>query len=417
MRLMLLLLSFLLFLSFSGRSADWPCWRGPDGLGISTEKGVPDRWDHEKNIGWRVPLPGKGASSPIVVGARVYVTSQTSDNGLHVIALDRDNGAIAWDKEIGRGRLSANNLHNMATPTAVSDGKSIWAIFGTGDLAELNANGEVLWQRNLVSEYGKYHSNHGYGSSPMLLDGRLFVVCMHQGPSYVLAIDAHTGKNLWKKDRNLEPKDEAQDSYSSPIFLRSRNETQMIVAGAESINAYDPKSGQELWMANGMSVPHHAGRTIAGPVAGEGMVVNVASGFQNRGYTVAFKADGQGNISQAHKAWTQNRFSSDCPTPVIYAGKLFTIRDDGNASCLDLKSGEPYWQERIFSENVKVSPVAADGKVYFTSGQANCYVLKASEKFSMISTNRLNESTLSTPAISNGKLFIRTDAALYCIRN
>src|SRR5439155_25751153 len=138
-----------------------------------------------------------------------------------------------WDHEIGRGKLHANNLHNMATPTPAADGGRVWAMFGTGDLACLDGGGKVLWHRNLVKEYGEYKTNHGYGSSPMLYDGKLFVVCMHQGPSYVLAIDANTGKNLWKQDRNLEPTDEAQDSYSSPLFLRSGGHTQMILEGAE----------------------------------------------------------------------------------------------------------------------------------------------------------------------------------------
>ena len=414
MRAILFLL--LAFLVTGLSAADWPCWHGPDGLGVSSEKGLPQEWSKEKNIAWKISIPGKGASSPIIVGQRVYVTSQTPDTGLHLLAIDRDKGAILWDREIGRGKLSANGLHNMATPTPVSDGKSIWAMFGTGDLAALDQEGKILWQRNLVTEYGNYKFNHGYGSSPMLLENRLFVTCMHQGPSYFLAVDAITGKNLWKKDRNLEPKDEAQDSYSSPIFLRKGRDVQVVLAGAEAINAYDPKTGAELWNASGMKVPHHAGRTIAGPTAGDGMVINVASGFQNRGYTVAFKTGGKGNISESQKLWTQDRFSSDCPTPVIYEGKLFTIRDDGNASCLNLKTGEPYWQERLFSENVKVSPVAADGKIYFTSGQANCYVVKASEKFSAFATNRLNEATLSTPAISNGKIFIRTEGSLYCVQ-
>jgi len=416
MRFILVFVAFLQAGLLSSPGADWPCWHGPDGLGVSKEKTLPEQWSKEESIAWKVALPGKGASSPIITGNRVYVTSQTADTGLHVIAIDRDKGEPLWDKEIGRGKLSANNLHNMATPTPVSDGKTVWTMFGTGDLAALDSEGKILWQRNLVTEYGKYKFNHGYGSSPMLLDGRLFVVCMHQGPSYFVAIDAKSGKNLWKKDRNLEPKDEAQDSYSSPIFLRSGRSPQVVLAGAQSINAYDPKTGDELWIASGMKVPHPYGRTIAGPAAGDGMVVNIASGFQNRGYTVGFKAGGKGDITESHKAWTQSRYSADCPTPVIYNGKLYSIRDDGNASCLDLKTGEPYWQERLFSENVKVSPVAADGKVYFTSGQANCYVVKASEKFSAISTNRLNESTLSTPAISDGRIFIRTDANLYCVR-
>ena len=396
------------------QAADWPCWRGPDGLGVSNEKNLPIRWSTE-SLAWKIALPGKGASSPIVVGDRIYVTSQTDDSGLHVLAIDRRDGRLIWDREIGRGRLPSNNLHNMATPSPVSDGDRVWVMFGTGDLACLDREGKVLWQRNLVKEYGEYKTNHGYGSSPMLLDGKLFIACMHQGPSYLLALEGRTGKNIWKKDRNLEPTDEAQDSYSSPIFLRGERKPQVVLAGAESVNAYDPQTGEEVWIYRGMKVPHHAGRTISGPAAGDGLILAVASGFQNRGYTVAVKSGGKGDVSATHKLWTQTQYSPDCPTPVIYEGNVFSVRDDGMASCLDLKTGEPHWQERLFKENVKVSPIAGDGKVYFTSGQGNCVVVKAAPTLEILATNELRAATLSTPAISQGSLFFRAQDHLYAV--
>ncbi len=170
-------------------------------------------------------------------------------------------------------------------------------------------------------------------------------------------------------------------------------------------------------MCGGFKVPHPYGRTISGPTAGEGVLVAVASGFQNRGFTVAVKTGGKGNITETHRLWTCSKFSPDCPTPVIYQGKLFFIRDDGMASCLDLKTGEPYWQERLFSADVKVSPVAGDGKIYFMNGQGNCAVVKAGAKLEVLATNELNEATLSTPAISAGRLFVRTDGHLYCVKN
>lgn len=415
-----MLMRFLapLLLSFAGlllpvHAADWPCWRGPNGLGVSEEKNLPVEWTAEKNISWKAELPGQGASSPIVVGERVYLTLQTEDSGLHALAFDRTTGHLVWDREVGRGRLHANGLHNMATPTPVADGHNIRVMFGTGDVASLDLEGNILWKRNLVSEYGAFKTNHGYGSSPMLENGRLFIVCMHQGPSYVLALDAKTGKNIWKKDRNSGLTDEAQDSYSSPVFFCVAGKTQLVLEGAESVTAYDPANGDELWNSGGLKVPHHAGRTISGLTASDGVLIAVASGFQNQGFTEALAPDQK--PTAVHKLWTQKKFSPDCPTPVIYQGNLYMMRDDGNASCLDLKTGEPHWQERLFSENVKVSPVAADGKVYFFSGQGNCYVVKASPSFSVLATNQFNQSTLSTPAISHGSIFLRTQGFLYCV--
>src|SRR6185369_6505856 len=282
-------------------AADWPSWRGLDGLGVSTEKNLPTEWSKDNNIAWKRGIPGKGASSPIVAGNRLYLTTQTEDTGLHLLSINRQSGEIVWDREIGRGKLHANNLHNMATPTPVSDGDFVWVLFGTGNLACLDRDGKMIWQRNLVKEYGEYKTNHGYGSSPMLFAGKLYIACMHQGPSYLVAVDAKTGKNVWKKDRDLEPKDEAQDSYSSPIFYRATGRTQIILAGAESVNAYDPATGEQIWICGGLKVPHPYGRTISGPTAGEGVLITVASGFQNRGYTVAVKDGGKGDISASHK--------------------------------------------------------------------------------------------------------------------
>jgi outer membrane protein assembly factor BamB len=396
-------------------AADWSNWRGPDGLGVSPDKGFPLEWSRSKNVAWTATVPGKGSSSPVVVGDRVYVTAQTEDTGMHVMALDRKTGAVVWDREVAKGRAKAHQLHNMATPTVVADPRHVWALFGTGDLACADRDGKIVWQRNLGKEYGAYNANHGYGSSPMLLDGRLYVAWMHQGPSYLLAVDAATGKDVWKKDRDHGAKDEAKDSYSSPLFLRSGGRTEVVLAGAGAVDAYEPATGTQRWSAKGFEVPHPYGRTIAGATAGEGLVVAVASGFQNRGRTVALRAGGEGDVTTSHRAWTFDKFSPDCPTPVIHRGLLFTIRDDGMASCVDLKTGEPHWQERLFTENVKVSPVAAAGRIYFTSGQGNCAVVKAAAKFEVLARNERGEETLSTPALSDGRIYLRTVAGVACI--
>lgn len=397
-------------------AADWAGWRGKDGLGVSPEKDVPLEWSKDRNVAWLRPLPGRGASSPVVVGGRAYVTTQTEDQGLHVMAVDVATGSVAWDIEVARGRLPSHELHNMATPTPVSDGQRVWVLFGTGDLACLGLDGAVQWQRNLVKDFGPLKTNHGFGPSPVLEDGRLFVVRMHQGAdSYVLAIDARTGKDAWRKDRSYPAKDEGKDSYSTPIVHRWGGRTELVVAGAEALDAYDPATGNRLWKLGGLNVPHPYGRTIAGPTAADGVIVAVASGFQNRGYTVAVKAGAQGEVPADGRLWTSTRFSTDCPTPVIVDGMLFSIRDDGMASCLDLRTGEARWQERLTSDNVKVSPVAAAGRVYFTTGQGNTIVVRAAPRLEVLARNPLNEYTVSTPAISNGRIFLRTEAGLRAI--
>lgn len=403
-------------LSLNLPAADWAGWRGPDGLGVSSEKSAPLSWSKDRNVAWKAAVPGRGASSPIVVGDRVYLTTQMPDTGLHLLAYERATGKLAWDHEVARGQLPAHDLHNMATPTPASDGRRIWVLFGTGDLVCVEADGKAVWRRNLTREFGPLKTNHGYGSSPMLDGNRLYVVRMHQGAdSFVLAVNAATGETLWKQDRSLPARDEGKDSYSTPIFHRHAGRMEVVVAGAEVLDAYAPDTGEKLWSVKGLEVPHPYGRTIAGPTAGEGVVVTVASGFQNRGYTVGVKAGGKGDITASHKLWTSPRYSADCPTPVIANGLLFSIRDDGMASCLDLKTGESRWQERLFTDNVKVSPLAVAGRVYFTSGQGNTVVVRAAPQFEVLSRNDLKEYTVSTPAFSGGCFYLRTESGLYCL--
>ena len=415
MNLRLLLPAVVAALALVSQAADWPAWRGMDGLGVSPEKGLPLEWSHEKNVAWRTVLPGRGSSSPIVVGGRVYVTTQTEGKSLRVLALDAATGALAWDTEVASGALHAHDLHNMATPSAVSDGKSVWVLFGTGDYARLDLDGKVVWHRNFVKEIGPIRTNHGYGTSPVLLDGRLYLTLMHQGPSWLLAVEAATGKELWRKERSFGAEQEAQDSYSTPFVLRHEGRTELVVAGGEVLNAYVPATGEESWRFGGLKVPHPYGRTIAGPTGGEGVVVVVSSGFQNRGSTTAIRAGGKGDITATHRLWNQAKFSADCPTPLIHDGLLYSVRDDGMASCLDLKTGEPQWQERLFSDNIKVSPVVGDGRVYFQSGQSQCVVVAAGRKFEVLARNSLKESTQATPAIAGGRIYLRTDEALYAI--
>jgi outer membrane protein assembly factor BamB len=410
------LFASLLMISHSIQAAHWSAFRGSDGTGVSSENGFPLSWSTEKNIAWKSALPGRGTSSPVVHGNLIFVTTQLENEDLVTLAFDLKTGRQIWEKKIGNGRLPTHDFHNMATPTPVTDGKHVWVFFGTGDLVCLTVKGEEVWRRNLRTEYADYNTNHGMGNSPLLHNGSLFIACMHQGPSYLLALNAATGKKLWKKERNLEAREEGNDSYSTPIVVNVEGHDQIVLSGAEHLNAYNPATGKEIWRVGDLQVPHPYGRTISGPTAGEGKVITVASGFRNQGFVVGVTPVPNGDAVVVEHDWKQKRYAPDCPTPVIYDGKIFTIRDDGMASCIDIQTGKAHWQERLFTENVKVSPVAANGYIYFTTGRANTKVLKASEAFQIVATNELNEETLATPALSSGHIIIRTFESLYCIQ-
>lgn len=416
MKRILLCTQCVLLAASASIAADWPGWRGPQAHGISIERDLPQAWGPRSNIAWRVEPPGQGASSPVVVGRRLYLTSQKEDQALLVLAYDPEKGSALWEQKVGSGRVKTHESINMATPTVAADEQRVWALFGTGLLVCLDRDGKFVWERDLKKVHGEFTTMWGMGTSPILHDGKLYLAIMHQGPSYVLAINGTNGMDLWKTMRNHGAIKEAKDSYSSPTLATVEGQTQLIVSGGDHLDAYDPVSGDRLWVTGGLDVPHEYGRTIASPTAAGDFILTVASGFQNRGKLLAIRARGKGKDTLNQRLWINSRYSPDCPSPVIYYGFAFTIRDDGMAQCVDLRSGEAYWQERLFVENTKVSPVAADGRVYILNGRGNCTVVKAAKEFEILAQNDLNEDkTLAAMAIADGRIFLRTGQALYAI--
>ncbi|MBI4586761.1 MAG: exo-alpha-sialidase [Planctomycetes bacterium] len=417
-----LLVDFCFFgASLSG--ADWPYFRGPNAVGVSSESGLPSRWSfavkdgavQSENVAWSADLPEWGNSSPVAVGERIYVTSQLEDETLWAIAIDRQSGSLAWKREVGRGMLKAHKLHNMATPTAAAEKDRLWALFGTGDLACLSRDGEILWKRNLPADHGEYKILWGMGSSPLLYKDHLIVICLHGGPSYVLALDKNTGRDAWKANRSLPAEGEAVDSYSSPVFQEVNGRTELIVSGADHLTAYDPESGKSLWLANGLKINHPYGRTMSSPGAENGIVVACSASIQALGTMIAVPAGGAGDISAAGPLWRYEKFTPDCPSPLCYRGYVYAIRDDGMTSCLEQKSGKLLWKDRLEGD-FKASPVGGDGKVYFLNMDGQCTVVEAGPEKKVLSVNAVEGSAIATPAISDGAIFIRTRSRLYAIR-
>jgi outer membrane protein assembly factor BamB len=249
----------------------------------------------------------------------------------------------------------------------------------------------------------------------MLFGDRLYLACMHSGPSYVLAIDKKTGKDVWKSARNLPCRGEATDSYSTPALLQDSGRDELIVAGAAHINAYDPATGKELWITKGLAIDHDWGRTISSPTAGEGIVVACSASTQGLGRAIAVNGGGAGDVTEDHRLWQYEKFTPDCPTPLIYQGNVYLLRDDGVGSCLDAKTGKLLWKKRIGPGDFKASPVAGDGKVYFLSVDGDCFVLEPGPEGNVIAQNHLSGRFIASPAIGGGRIYFRSKDRLYAV--
>jgi outer membrane protein assembly factor BamB len=304
----------------------------------------------------------------------------------------------------------------MSTPSPVTDGKSVYVMTGTGVLKGFDFEGRELWSRDLQKDYGEFGLNWGYASSPLLHEDSLYVQVLHgmntDDPSYVLRVDKKTGKTLWRVERPTDAVRESPDAYTTPALLRVGKATEVVVSGGDYVTGHDPATGKELWRAGGLNPDRDPFfRIVASPVAFDGLVYVPARVRP----LLVFRAGGRGDVSKSHLVWsTQN--GPDVPTPVTDGKYFYVVNDRGVVWCLDAKTGrEVYAQQRLRPGTYSASPVLADGKLYATNEDGVTSVVKAGPRFELLAENDLAEYTLSSPAVSEGQIFIRTSGHLYCI--
>lgn len=418
-------------LNLNAHAETWPGFRGHAGTGVSPDKNLPTEWSAKKNITWSVELFGRGNSSPCITSDRVYLTtknvSKTERVPLYVMSIDRKSGKMLWRTKVGEGNLEAKgpkNLyvsrHNSATPTASADEKHVWAFFGTGLLVCLDRAGEIQWSRNLAEEYGSYDITFGMGSSPRLWGDLLYVACMTKGTSYVVALNKATGKQVWKANRQFPAKDDGPDSYSTPFVYEHEGGNQLLVSGCDHINAYDPKTGDQIWSSDGLTITSKFGRVIASPTASDNLIVATSGnpGGGGLGRSIGIRPGGKGDISQSHRLWKYEKTSPDSSSPIIYKDLLYLMSHEGIASCVSPKTGELVWRERLGKGDAPyyASLVAGGGKVYFLSRDGRCTVVQAGPNAKVLAENQLPEDGyFATPAISDGTIYIRGHKHLYAI--
>lgn len=416
------LLALCLALAPLCRSAasDWPQWRGPLFTGASDEGDLPEHLD-EQSRRWRAPLPGLGASTPVVWGDQVFVSALDRETGdLVALAFNRHDGALRWRQVAGIG-FHPQHRDDLVAPSAVCDGAVVVFTFGTGDLLACAHDGTVRWRRNLQKEHGKFTNQWIYGSTPLLLDGLLHVQVLQTTPdaladtprtkSYVLGLDAVSGEQRWKHPRPSTARGESHDAYTSPLPAGRGEARVVLVYGGDRLTAHDPLSGVERWR-HPVANPNRANnwRTIASPVVmGEQVLLCTARGTRLAAVPLAGSA-------AWNPRWDQDHISSDVAIPAYAAGQLFVLQGDRRQlACVEADTGAIRWQGEFACDAViRASPTLADGRLYCLS-EAGEVLVFAADAFRLLSRQMLGSDgpSRASIAVAHGQVFVRTNDALY----
>jgi outer membrane protein assembly factor BamB len=405
------------------RAENWPQWRGPFLNGSTSETNLPDSFSKTENVLWSTPMPGPSSATPIVWDDTVFVNSPDADGNLVLLCLDRQTGKVRWQKQVSAGN-KIKGRNNSCSPSPVTDGNTVWTLFGTGDLAAYDNSGKELWARHLTKEFGPFHFNWIYGSSPLLYKGRLYAEVLRRGPaeSFLLCMEPATGSTIWRHVRPTDAEEESQEAYTTPMPCECGGRTEIIVAGGDYVTGEDAATGEELWRGGGLRNYNalSTGRLVPTPLLADGLVVVCGC---KRNPILAFRQCGAGDITSNGLAWSDQKDTSDCVTPLLYQDKLFMLDGDKQIMvCADPASGEVKWRQPLGVHDIfRASTTGADGKLYCLSERAKVVVLSAAEG-KVLSTVNMGDAdqggeglSHATIAAAHGCLFVRTTDHLYCI--
>ena len=376
----------------------------------------------EQNIAWKLPLPAYSGSTPIIWGDTIFLNVATAANSgaLELWAIDRRTQSVAWKRPLA-DENHMERKQNMSSPSPVTDGRHVWVMTGVGILKAFDFEGKEIWARDIQADYGRFGLNWGYASSPRLQGDALYVQVLHgmktDDPSYLLKIDKTTGRTLWRVERPTPAVYESPDSYTTPTWIDAYGRAELIVTGGDVVSGHDPATGREYWRADVLN-PRRNGayRLVASPTIAAGLIIAPT----RNNPMVAIRPGGNGDVANTHVVW---RFAQgpDVPTPVSDGTLVYVVRDNGVVFALDVTTGATvYGPERLPPGTYSASPVLADGKIYVTSEEEGLTtVFRAGPKFEILASNSLagdcSPYCLSTVAVSEGQLLIRTSSYLWAI--
>lgn len=397
-------LAILLLILPAAPAADWPSWRGPNGDAISRDGNVPLAWSATENVAWKVPVPGVGHSSPVIARGRIYLTSFLADsNDRVVICFDARDGKKLWQQTAATAaaeKMHKNNSPASATP--VTDGDCVWAAFAVdGKIAVVcfDASGVRKWTRS----FDGFVSPHGFCGSPILADGLLIVNGDSDGEAaFVAALDPKTGEVKW-----TTPRPNRTRSFSVPLLVEAAGRRQLVLAGSKSIAAYEPRTGKQIWIVDSAT-----DKFVATVAQADGVLL--ATGTSPASTVTAIRPDGTGNVTKSHVLWTDAKGASYVPSPVGFGKRFLIVNDTGIATLYDAKTGKKSWSERL-GRHHDASPLWIDGKLFCLADDGTTYVLAAGDEFEVLAKNAIGEDCHATPAVADGRLYVRSARHLWCL--
>lgn len=410
----------------------WPQWRGPLGNGVAPPGDPPVEWSEQQNIRWKFAIPGKGHSTPVIWGERIFLMTAapygdelpprfsvrpdahdiepvTKRHQFMVIAVNRRDGRILWKRTVREAlpRAGAHITASLASNSPVTDGEHLFAFFGSNGLYCLDLNGKPIWEADF-GDLRTLHS-HGEGSSPVLHGETLIVVWDHEGESFLVALDKRTGTERWRVKREVR-----STSWTTPIVVEEGGQEQVVVSGSEHVRGYDLATGKEIWKCAGLSVEN----LVSSPVSGGGMVFTGST--YDRSSMLAIRLEGaQGDISDSENVlWNRRRGAPYVPSPLLYDERLYFLAHmQGFLTCVRARTGEPFYgPERLpGTGHVFASPVGAAKRVYIARRDGSTVVIRHGPRFEILAHNRLEDSFSASPAVVGNELYLRGEQSLYCI--
>lgn len=405
------------------RAENWPQWRGPRLDGASSETNLPVKWSKTENIAWRTPLPGPAGATPVVWEDRIFLTSVDDQGRLLLICIGTD-GKPQWQQTVTQGNTDVRGDEgNSASPSPCTDGQHVWTLMGNGVLACFSVDGKPAWKLNLQDRYGSLNLQFGLTSTPVLNSGRLYLQLIHGDgraetqEALLVALDAASGKEIWRQERVTGASQENEHSYSSPTIYRDEQLEFLVTHGGDYVSAHRLNDGSELWrycLNPKGNLYHPTLRFVASPLATDGFVIAPSA---KNGPIVSIDVNARGEVQDGSDAvrWRRDKGTPDVPSPLYHGGLVYLCRENGNLVCIDAQSGETIYEERTTADRHRASPVIADGKIYLTARKGVVSVVRAGREFELLAQNDLGEPISSSPVISNGRIYIRTFDALYAV--